>query len=194
MVRKIQDEMFQYIDAKLVMTDAGKKAIADKNARELFALALECCVGIREEGGNNKGKLVELIQKTIGDAERESWCMSFQQTGIAYVERKLGIVSKYPVSEHCLTCWQDAPAELRVHISPLRGAIVIWQHGKTSNGHTGMVRQPPIGDSFNAVEGNTEGGFAANGAIERDGGGVYYTHRSTNGNGDMRVKGYLKPF
>ena len=44
-------------------------------------LAAEACVGIREQGGNNKGPLVELMQKTVdGKAQAEAWCMAFVQS------------------------------------------------------------------------------------------------------------------
>jgi hypothetical protein len=76
---------------------------------------------------------------------------------------------------------------------PLPGAIVIWKHGNGPSGHTGAVITSPSGGKFEAIEGNTEAGLVG-GKVERDGGGVYRTHRSTGKVGNMSVVGYLKPF
>jgi len=193
MIRKIEKKMISYIDSKLEKNGAAQLAIEEKDARLLLSYALEACVGIRESGGNNKGPMVELIQETVGSASREAWCMSFIQTGIAYVEEKLGIKSPIVPGEHCLTVWKNTPKEQRVKRVPARAAIAIWQHGKTQNGHTGLVIETD-GKTFRAVEGNTESGVTSKGAVVRDGGGVYMTKRSHSGSGSMKLVGFLKPF
>jgi hypothetical protein len=194
MNRKIEPKMVQFLDAKLASNGLAQNAIEEKNARELFACAMEACIGIREKGGNNKGPMVELIQETVGGAGREPWCMALVQTCIAYVEEKLQIHSRFPVTEHCMTAWRSAPDDLKVKFGPKRGAVVIWNHKGTDQGHTGMFRELKGEGSFKAVEGNTEAGVNANGKVERDGGGVYATVRSMRGNGSMILKGFLKPF
>lgn len=184
--------MIDFIDKKLEHNGAAQDAIARKDARAVFVYALEACVGIREQGGNNHGPMVELIQETIGGAGGEAWCMALQQTGLAYAEVKTGIKSPIAASEHCLTTWRNTPVEQRVKIRPAKGAIIIWQHGKSENGHTGAVLECD-GKEMSAVEGNTESGLVG-GVVQRDGGGVYLTKRSMKGNGDMKVVGFLKPF
>ena len=193
MARKITTKAFDYIDSKLKANGAAQDAIARKDARSLLNYAAEACVGIREVGGNNKGPLVQEIQKTVDNkASSEAWCMAFVQTMLAYVEKKLGVKSPIFESEHCLTVWGKTSKVQRVKSIPLPGAIIIWQHGKTTNGHTGFVMEF-AGKTFEAVEGNTESGIVGD-KVVRDGGGVYRTIRSTKKNGDMTIVGYLKPF
>lgn len=197
-MRKIEPKMVSFLDAKLAGNGSAQDAIKNQEARNVFIYAMEACVGIREVGGNNEGPLVDLIQETIGGEGVEPWCMALVQTCIAYAELKTGVVS--PVydgdmgGEHCLTVWNKTPETQRVKYFPGRGAIIIWRHGKTTSGHTGMFVEGKLSDdTFKAVEGNTESGVA-NGKVERDGGGVYRTIRKFSGNGDMKILGYLKPF
>lgn len=194
MGRKIEPKMIAFLDKKLEHNGLAQLAIDMRDPRTLMLQAAQACVGIREKSGRNDGPMVELIQETIGGHNREAWCMALMQTCIAYAEVKTGIKSPILSSEHCVTTWEDTPKEQRVKISPLPGAIIIWQHGKSSNGHTGIV----IGaddKNLQAVEGNTTSGSDdPNGKVEREGGGVYFTRRSRKGNGDMHILGYLKPF
>ena len=112
--------------------------------------------------------------------------MSFVQSMVAYAEFKTGIKSTLFSSEHCLTTWSKASAEDRVKKIPAPGAIVIWQHGKTQNGHTGFVMEYGS-KTMETVEGNT-------GASFRDGDGVYQKNRSISKDGDMKVVGFIIPF
>lgn len=192
-MRQIEKKMVDFLDKKLAGNGLAQQAIEKKDARTLFRLAAEACVGIREQGGNNKGPMVVLIQETIGSANKEAWCMSFMQTCVAYAELKTGVKSPLAASEHCLTVWAKTPKAQRVKISPLPGAIAIWQHGSSQNGHTGVVTGADE-KNFTAVEGNTESGLNSKGDVERDGGGVYATKRNRVKNGSMKVVGFLKPF
>lgn len=193
-MRHIQQKMIDYLDEKLRTNGLAHDAILRGDARTLFLQACCACVGIREATGNNDGPMVELLQKTIGSASQEAWCMSFMQTCIAYAEVKAGAKSPLVASEHCLTVWSETPVEQRVKIYPLPGAVVIWRHGNTSNGHTGCVLGTD-GNTFQGVEGNTNAGSDdPSGAVVREGGGVYFTHRSLGGAGEMKVVGFLKPF
>jgi len=191
--REIKPEMIAFLDKKLSANGFAQDAIEKKEARELFAQAAEACVGIRESGGNNHGPFVELIQETVGRAEGEPWCMAFMQTCIAYVEHKLGVASRFPVTEHVMTAWNSAPEELKVKRYPKRGAIACWQKRGTSSGHTGMYREDDKLGQFSAIEGNTEAGVSGK-TVVRDGGGVYRTIRNYSGNGNMILRGFLKPF
>lgn len=190
--RELHSGLATWLDKKLAGNGLAQQALKDRMPRALFVQALSACVGIRETGGNNKGPLVELIQETIGSANREAWCMSFVQSGLAYVEFKLGVQSPIAVSEHCMTVWNSTPKLQRVLYSPLSGAICIWKHGAGPSGHTGIITSADE-NFMELVEGNTESGVAG-GKVERDGGGVYFTHRSRRGTGNMKVVGFLKPF
>jgi hypothetical protein len=194
-MRQIELKMVEFLDKKLALNGAAQDAILKKDARSLFVYAAEACVGIREEGGNNRGPMVKLIQETLGGADNEAWCMSFVQTCIAYAEHKTGINSPLYPSEHCLTVWAKTPKTSRVKIFPARGAVIIWQHGTSQSGHTGLFISAPEGQKImRTVEGNSESGLDSKGNVERDGGGVYIGSRSMVKNGSMKVVGFLKPF
>lgn len=192
-VRALPAKLTKYIDDKLKDNGLFHDALARKDARTIMRLAAECLVGVREEGGNNRGPLVELIQDVIGEpGEYWPWCMSFVQVCIGYAEEKTGIASPIFVSEHVMTVWNKTDKRLRCTVDPLPGAIIIWRKEDTEQGHTGILTSfGPI--KMTAIEGNTESGIA-NGKVERDGGGVYHTERNRKGTGQMSVVGFLKPF
>ncbi len=194
MNRQLEPAMLKWLDKKLASNGLARDAIATKKPRLLFRLAMEACVGIREATGRNDGPMVELIQSTIGNAANESWCMSFVQTALAYAEKRTGQSSPIAAGEHCLTVWAETPKAQRVKDIPAIGAIIIWRHGLTSNGHTGITIGEVEGTSFDTVEGNTAAGIDNGGEIVRDGQGVYANRRSIKGTGNMRVVGFLRPF
>jgi len=184
-MRSIEKKMVEFLDSKLASNGLAGAAIKAKDARTVFRLAAEACVGIKETS-HNAGAMVELIQETVGSAVKEPWCASFVQTCLAYAEKKTGIKSPIYPSEHCLTMWRNSPKSSRVKIAPLPGAIIIWQHGSSEAGHTGLVLE--YGSrSMSTVEGNT-------GSDMREGDGVYFKTRSKTANGRMKVVGFLKPF
>ena len=191
-MRQIEKKMVEFIDKKLAGNGAAQAAIKAKDARALFVYAAEACVGIREQGGNNKGPMVELIQETLGGADREAWCMAFQQTCLAYAETKTGVMSPVFASEHCLTVWKKTPTAQRVKKFPARGAIVIWQHGTSSAGHTGAFLEALDDGGMRVVEGNAESGLAADGSVERNGGGVYIGNRERVNEGSRVFTPVLK--
>jgi hypothetical protein len=187
--------MIAFIDKKLTLNGAAQEAIKNKDARTLYRLANEACIGITEVGGNNKGPLVQLMQETLGSADGEAWCMSAQQTLIAYAEVKTRVLSSVYPSEHCLTVWAKTPKSLRVKIFPLAGALIIWQHGTSQSGHTGcFIESTDGGKTMITCEGNTESGLDSKGNVVREGGGFYRNKRSMKANGTMKVLGFLKPF
>lgn len=207
MKRQLEPELRDYILAKIAalpsndVADLGRprhiaatNALAQRDPRALFILAMKSFVGIREVGGDNRGRLVQLLQSTVGDPEREAWCMSTVQSALAFVEVTLGVTSPIAVSEHCLTVWRQTPVAQRVKFAPLPGAICIWRHGSSDAGHTGATITPYVNRIGSLVEGNTTNGVGPHGEIIRNGGGCYETRRSQDGTGTMRVVGYLKPF
>lgn len=196
MSRKITIKARKFIDDALKNNGLAQQAIKNKDARLLFRLAAAACVGIREEGGNNKGPIVQEFQKTCdGLASKEAWCMAYVQTIIAYVEVTLGVTSPIPVSEHCMTVFSKTSVKYKVKKIPAPGAICIWNYVPGVSGHTGILDQYRVdAKKMNLYEGNTTSGLTAKGVIERDGGGVYYTERSTVGSKKMVIKGFLIPF
>ncbi len=191
--KKIEPKMIEFLLAKLKENGLFQDAVNKRDARTVMRLAAQVCVGIREQGGNNKGPMVELIQETLGGAGAEAWCMSFVQTCVAFAEYATGVKSPIYASEHCMTTWNNTPKAQRVSSIPAAGAIIIWQHGSSTSGHTGIV-EACDGVNFTAFEGNTESGVNPSGSVVRDGGGVYHTKRSLKGAGTMKLVGFLKPF
>lgn len=186
-MRKIEQKMVNFLDAKLAANGLAQHAIEIKDARLLFGLAAEACVGIRETGGNNKGPMVELIQETVGRAEGEPWCCSFVQTCLAYAELKTGIQSPIFETEHVQTMWGKSKLQ-RVKYSPLKYAIVCWAYEDSSNGHTGILIENNRESYMRTVEGNT------NGDGSRDGNGVFFKKRSWIRDGKLIKLGFLIPF
>jgi len=198
-VRKIQSKMIEWLDEKLKGNGLAEWAVKNKDPRVLMIEAAKACVGIREKTNKNDGPMVELIQKTLGGADKEPWCMAFVQTAIAYAETKCQVKSPLVHSEHCKTVWDRTVKTQRVESHPLPGAVAIWVYEGSSRGHTGIVLGADD-NIFQAVEGNTTSGQKAGGGIIREGGGVYFTERDLQGfpklstRSKMKLVGFLKPF
>lgn len=190
MARNITAKMEKFIDDKLKNHGAAQLAIKNKDPRSLMIYAAEACVGIVEQGGNNKGLFIVELQKTVdGSADQEPYCMGGVQTWIAYAEKKTGVKSKVFASEHCMTVFRKTPLTSRVKKIPAPGAIIIWKNGSSDSGHTGLVLDFQ-GDKKNmkSVEANTGSGNM------RDGDGVYMKQRSKVKDGSLVIQGYLIPF
>ena len=194
-MREIKSELIDFIDQKLSHIGAAQEAIKNKNSRKVFVFAAEALLGIREATGNNDGKMVELIQETIGGHGHEPWCMSYVQSCLAYAEVKTETQSPIIASEHCWTVWKDTPIIQRVRLKPKRGAIIIWNYPPGVNGHTGIVDEyENVKGKMLTYEGNTTSGINPDGTIEREGGGTYMAERSIRGSVKMKLLGFLKPF
>lgn len=147
-------------------------------------------VGTKEEGGDNRGPVVEQFQKIVdGVASQESWCMCFTQYCVKQIEKKYAVRSKLFKSEHCLTVWNKSPKEMRL-VEPEPGCLIIWNFVGTNNGHCGIVRK--VGkDKVETIEGNTSGPSSE---VVREGDEVAIKSRSKIGSKTMKVIGYLKVF
>ena len=150
-------------------------------------------LGVREKGGNNHGPEVEMFQKAVdGRASGEAWCMSFVQFCVKQVAKRFGVTDKLFDSEHCLTVWNNSPVSCRIPLDQVKpGDVVIWQHGSTTSGHTGIVEAVNRDTydhivSLRTIEGNTSD------ASMREGDGVYRRVRSPYNNGTMKVRGFLR--
>jgi uncharacterized protein (TIGR02594 family) len=164
------------------------KPTPTNNINSLLVTEAKKYEGVHEVGGNNMGPDVQKFQKAVdGVAEGEAWCMAFVQYCIKQVEAAQGIKSAIFRSEHCLTTWQKSPISMRL-AKPEAGCVVIWQHGTTSNGHTGFVMGTDASGNLLTIEGNT------NLAGSSEGDGVYAKTRDKVSDGDMKVVGFLKVF
>jgi CHAP domain len=141
-------------------------------------------VGVTEHGGENRGPEVERFQRAVdGKARGEPWCMAFVQFVTGEVCRRLGVRNPLPQSEHCLTVFYSTVSAYRSEKgSP--GFVAIWQHGKTSAGHTGFVTEPGV-VYFRTIEGNT------NSAGSREGDGVYEKKRLMLSGARLSLRGFI---
>jgi hypothetical protein len=154
-------------------------------------------IGMKEVGGDNKGQLIEMWQKTVdAKAVKESWCMCYVQSQIAWVDKVFYEVggeasfSRIFKSEHCFTVWHKTPRECRSNL-PVPGSVAIWQYGKTAMGHCGIVSSViPSSRKFLSIEGNTGPGDG----IIREGDGVFEKPRTMDGAGEMKLLGFLIPW
>lgn len=153
-----------------------------------------------EQGGDNKGQVVEMFQKAVdGKAHGEAWCMSFVQycvkmvdaTAKEIVPQRTIPISPMEKSEHVMTTWFKSPQALRGRV-PRPGRIAMWRHGSSSFGHCGIVVDvSKDGQWFYTIEGNTG---PSNKEVVREGDGVYFKRRSIKGSGKMNVVGFLQPW
>lgn len=179
-MRELDKVIEAYIDEKIQPWNLTM------HPNSVLILALKAMIGIKEEGVNS-GALVTSIQDTVGGPDHWAWCMSIQQTGVAYVEKKMIQTCSLYASEHCLTVLNNERAKRRVHVNPFIGALAIWRLGKTTNGHVGLVTDV-VGERIVCIEGNTGGGDGVN----RDGDGVYEKVRWPQSGGAMRIAGYVE--
>jgi len=196
--RIIRPELVKYIDERMELDGLAKVALANKDARTLMWLAGGKLVGISEATGRNDGKMVNLIQDTVGPPNQWPWCMSYVQTCIAYAELKTGKKSPIAVSEHCLTVWQQTPKEQRVKYLPLAGAIAIWNDEGKVTGHTEIVLSADK-EWFLSCGGNTSGYFTRaqvkeSNYVNREGNAVVFAKRSMKSGARRKLLGFLKPF
>ena len=198
--RKLETKLEKKLDQLCAdhFGDEFEVAVEGRNATRVFLMALEVLEGTREVPRNsNRGEMVELIQETIGRAEGEPWCMALMRTGGAYGEKKTGAVSRRQSSEGCMSVWEKSPAVMKItNIAAARpGDIAIWNYPPGWQGHTGGLREMlPTRQSMWLTEGNTTSGLNPDGLIEREGGGVYRTKRTTSSTSKMKLMGFVRPF
>lgn len=159
---------------------------------ELVVLAGLAMTGITEQGGDNRGYWVECFLRTIGLGPGNPWCMALVQSLVSYAEKITGVKSTLAEGGHVLTIFQESQALLVPSPSPpALGDLICFQHGDTLQGHVEVVTHNFGGRLVSTVGGNTSSGIGVN----RNGDGVYSQIRPAVGKvGQMRVKGFLRPF
>lgn len=154
-------------------------------------------IGIREEGGDNHGAIVEMFQKKSGAPLGVAWCMCFVQFCAQAVDNLKSTFYadsapelKLPKGAACLDVWHRAPEEFKSQ-NPSPGAVVIWRHGQTYQGHAGIVVSVnEEAGTFETIEGNTSSADH----VERNGDGVYRKIRKLHPTGEMELVGFIYPW
>lgn len=141
---------------------------------------------------NNKGFKVGIIQSVIGKetdtGDGQPWCMSFVQNCVAFVEDYLQKESGLLDSEHCMSVLRHARDNYLVLEKPKIGCIIVWEHGNSDQGHTGIVVELRGLTELATIEGNTgDRSF-------RDGDGVFLRNRSRYQDEGMTVRGFIDAF
>lgn len=132
------------------------------------------------EVGINSGPTVQMFQKAVdGNAKNESWCMAFVQHCVKQTEASTNSSIGLYKSEHCLTVWNNTPQNLK-RTSPKPGYIVIWRHGNSTNGHTGIVTEVVDDQNFRTIEGNYSDQVAE-------------VIRPINPKGNTKIVGFIDP-
>jgi hypothetical protein len=191
--RKLHHEMRMYLEKKLFSVSIPQ-AFLDRDWRRMAIMVVKAFEGIKEEGGNNRGYYVGLLQSTIGadtlTGDGAAWCMSTMQTLIAFLEDYLQEESPVPASELCTYVMNHAKKVPGLWFTgtPEIASIIIWQNGTTIYGHTGLVRDYKAGaKTMQTSEGNTGSGN------NRDGDGFYPRVRSiTMLDDDTFVRGFVR--
>jgi len=190
--RKILPELRRMIEERVFPLGNIPKAFLDRDVPEMACLVAEALesMKIREVGGNNRGKIVGLVQSVIGGVapggDGLAWCMSIDQVIIAFVEDYLGVESPVPASEGVTDTYTRAKAIPGLTTSVCtRGAIACAQLDGSWMGHAMFVMKPLPADAMATFEGNT------NDAGSRDGHGAFFKTRHQHRNDGKTTLGFV---
>ncbi len=133
--------------------------------------------GVRESGGNNRGKAVETYLKMVGLGKGNPWCAAFLVARFLLALARLhelgvacALPSDFPITGACavLKAWAKkhklwrSVADIKAgRYVPREGDILIFDWDDVpGNDHTGIVRDFDADDKIiYSVEGNTKPGY-----------------------------------
>lgn len=190
--RRLHPLLRKMIEDSLFKDGLPESFIKKDTGRMMFDVS-RCLLSMEiRETDNNKGFKVGLIQSVIGEetetGDGQPWCMSFVQNCVAFVEDYLQKESGLLDSEHCMSTLRHAKDNYLLLEKPKLGCIIVWEHGNTDQGHTGIVVELRGLTELATIEGNTgDRSF-------RDGDGVFLRNRSRYQDGDMIVRGFIDAF
>lgn len=152
--------------------------------------------GVQEVGGNNRGQLVEIIQRASGLTPGDPWCLAFIQYCLAHVDRVCRLIGsdpsfrKTPAGAHCQTFFNQSPMEIRSKV-PVVGSVVVWRIRNSTSGHAGIVTS--VGQdkqTFRTVEANT----SPSPGVNRDGDGIFRKSHSLKPFANYELMGFVLPW
>lgn len=135
-------------------------------------------VGVREQGGANRGKRVEQFLREARIAPGEPWCAAFVNWCARFAADEMGVISpleSVPLQGYVKSYADHKdPAFARVSIGDARpGDLYLqWHPSKKRHAHIGLFVKRLGDDVIMTVEGNT------NDAGSREGDGVYRRQRA----------------
>lgn len=184
-MRRLQAEIGAFIRNRIPLTD---RELTSMTAYEIFQLAFAALAGVSEVGGNNRGKLVEMMQYTVGINPGDPWCMAAAQTAIRFTELVSGKTCPIVSGGHCLTVVRQSPAA--VVKLPNHGDLIVWRHRGTQNGHVEGIIDIAYPVAY-TVGGNTSTGPG----IDRDGDTTALRMRRLDRpEGELEIAAFLRPF
>ncbi|MBL7997594.1 MAG: hypothetical protein JNL32_03035 [Candidatus Kapabacteria bacterium] len=144
-------------------------------------------VGVREVGGNNRGKRVEEYLASTGNRAGEPYCQAFVYCIASEVSRKLQCANLIPrtalASAARYGLQKTAQAQTKNYAKPQpeppRTALVYWQYPRKASGHVDVAVQALGGGWVRCVSANSgRSGTARDGTGSTA--GVNMTTRNTN--------------
>lgn len=173
---------------KVLQKWVTQKYHPDQDPHTLLASLARQCVGIKEHGGDNQGKGVEMFQKAVdGKAQGEPWCAAFAMWCLKQVEGQLSIRSPLYQSESVWMLWHKSDVKCR-SLLPKPGYLMCWNVPPTQKGHIGIVQRILNDHQVETVEGNS------NNDGSREGNAVVVKTRTITGTPNFKVLGFLNPF
>lgn len=121
----------------------------------LSELALELAIadiGVREQGGNNRGAAVERYLANVGLAPGNPWCEAALWTWFDTAAAQLGLRNPVPKTGSTLHLWDRAEPYCRDSM-PSVGAVYVIKHSETT-GHVGII-ETVTPDGITEVSANT---------------------------------------
>ena len=95
------------------------------------------------------------------------------------------------MTPHCVTSARNFRARNLLTDKPARGAVWLARHGKTANGHAGIVTAAS-GRSMSTIEANTSLDPTTS-AKDREGDWITTRVRSVGGTGRLKTMGFVTP-
>ncbi len=113
----------------------------------------ELAAGVKEEGGNNRGKRVEEYLAAAGGEAGEAWCASFVYWCFREACKQARIINPCPRTRGAIKLWTLADPVCHA-LAPDRGRVFVLDHGR-GLGHVGFVEEVLPSGRIVTVEGNT---------------------------------------
>lgn len=110
-------------------------------------------VGVREQGGNNRGAEVELYLASVGLNPGNAWCAAFMYWTFRRAANVLTVPNPFPKTGSALHVWSLADQGFRV-AAPARGCVYVVDHGG-GLGHVGVIAQVDNDGLVTEISGNT---------------------------------------
>ena len=135
------------------------------NSLEAVTLLARSQLWVREQGGENRGQVVEHFLAAVGQSPGQPWCAAF----VSWVGQQAVPGWPLPLTAGCQVLFSSAARLGFIQPAPSPGSVfLLWRPQLGRFGHTGFVLGPS-GSAWRTIEGNTnpDGGREGFGVFER---------------------------